>query len=144
MNRTELRRRLTGVSIEKRVPIIQEYFQELPKEELQRYRKFYETSVKTLRQCRGVTKAKNILENNGSLDPFGRIHYSTLHQMACIAAGQPIKTPQTEMKDNGVKIKHHQKRRNLYHGKSIGRLAEQKPAKVRFGPKSADRYEKSD
>jgi hypothetical protein len=136
MNRTELRKRLTGVSIEDRVPIIEEYFQELSEKEIEKYKKFYESSLQALKQSKGVTKAKNNLENNGYLDPFGRIHYSTLHQMACVAAGQEIRTPSMEMESNGVKTK--QTLRKNRQGKSVGRLMEQKPAKIKV---SKRRYE---
>lgn len=138
MNRTELRRRLTGISIENRIPIIQKYFQELSKKEFEKYKKFYETSVNALIKYKGVTRARSTLQNKGQLNFCGQMHYSLIHQMACVAAtnGKEIRTPSTEMESNGVKTKQNIRRNRQ--GKNIGRLMEQKPAKLRFSKRPYD------
>ncbi len=144
MNRTELRRRLKRVSIEDRIPIIQEYFQELPEKEVDKYKKFYKKSVDALKKYKGVTRTRSILQNKGQLNFCGQMHYSLVHQMACVVAtnGQEIRTPSIEMESNGVKTRQTQRRNRQ--GKSISKLMEQKPAKVRYGPKPTDRYGRSD
>ena len=141
MNRTVLRRRLTGINIEDRVPIIQEYLQELPESEVQKYKDFYYASLQALKQNQGVTRAEREL-SRGSYLIFG-IKYSTLHQIACVAANQPVRTPKMEMDNNGLKTKH--STNNSYpKGKSISRLMECGPAKIRRGIKRANPFDDSD
>ena len=102
MNISALLKKLKGkTTFEEKAEVFDEYLAEASSDEIEKLGKFYPLSVNAVKKHRGVTRARSMLQNDGHLDPFGGIRYSTLHQLASYVAsdGQEIKNPDEELKN---------------------------------------------
>ncbi len=127
MNRHNLRKKLKGVSIEDRYPIIEEYLESVDEIERQRYREFFPDSIQALQKHQSVTRAETELspkypELNGN-------SYYLIHQVACVEAKQPLRTPLDELKKRNIQRKQTRLKSKRIERKT-GILADKTPTKV--------------
>jgi len=127
MNNKTLLRKLKDTQIEERLRPIEQYLKEMEEGGRDLYRRFYWESAQALENSKGVTRAKAELNRQGYL-VFGGISYNIAHQIACVAAGEPIRTPQMEMVSRKIVRENRKLKANR---KKSSRLAGQKPHKVR-------------
>jgi hypothetical protein len=107
MKRKDLLTRLRETDdLKGKVPVFKEYLQDLTKEERKAIAKFLPASIQALKKERAVTKAGLSLKEEGYM--FGFPYY-ICHEMACVAAGEPIRSPQTDLQRVGGRKKYKSK-----------------------------------
>lgn len=124
MNRKKILNELTDVELKERVPIIQRYLQKLDEQEREKYREFYQISIKALKQNKGVTQTETRLLNQGHLSFAGSLPYYMIHQISCVATEHQIRTPKLEMIMNGLRTEHSIVRES--NGRREGKIASQR------------------
>ncbi len=92
MKRKELIERLKEKNNKER--IIGEYLQSLPKEELERIKNFYYSSIQALRREKNSTKASLVMREQGLLFGFS---YSLCHQISSFLVTGRLKTPRQDI-----------------------------------------------
>lgn len=105
MNISNLIKKLKKKELQERVPIIAEYLNNgINPIEKKRYAEFYNLSLEALKRNKSVTRAEEELLRLGYLSG-GIYSYNLVHQIACVAVGEDIRTPSIEMKENKIKGK---------------------------------------
>lgn len=108
MNLRELLCETKDMKTADRVARVEKYLNNgATKDEKELLNGFYDASKKALKRNRSVTRAGNDLFNHGFFlwGSGGYCSYAFMHQISCISAGEEIRTPQEEMKENNISIK---------------------------------------
>ena len=103
MKTEEFYRRLSGLSLEEKKPLIKEFLENLSNKDQKKYIEFYHKTTPLLEEAEKVVDVERELKGKGKV-PFGQ-QFSLAYQMACVAVGEKIKNPRDKLKKS--------KKRNL-------------------------------